>query len=100
VARSGAYYATAAGKQKKAQLNAKRGQARRSGESAPVPERDDVEFDAGIVEHVRVVTSLIEGVEIRSDEVLAMLRRTVRQHRIVRETRLAYVVRWLAEHPP
>lgn len=61
---------------------------------------DAIEFDAGIVEHVRVVTSLIEGFDVSREEVLAMLEKTVRQRRIARERRLDYVLRWLAEHFP
>lgn len=61
---------------------------------------DAIELDAGIVEHVRVVSSLIEGFEVSREEVLAMLERTVRQRRIARERRLDYVLRWLADHFP
>ena len=44
--------------------------------------------------------NLIEGFVVSREEVVAMLERTVRQHRIVRERRIDYVLRWLAEHPP
>ena len=69
-------------------------------DGTPAPKLDEVRLDAEIVEHVRVVTSLIEGVEVSREEVLAMLERAVRQRRIGRERRIDYVLRWLEEHPP
>ncbi len=106
--RSAAYYRTAGGKEKKAQLNSRRrggsGGGPPAGEDRPAPsaaaESDAIEFDAAIVAHVRVVVSLVEGREVSRDEVVAMLEQTVRQHRIVRERRIDYLLRWLAEHPP
>lgn len=101
--RSTAYYGTAAGKRKKARLNGKRGQPGDSGgepEGASAPASGGIEVDAGIVEHVRMVTSLVEGFYVSREEVLAMLERTVRQRSIVRERRIDYVLRWLAEHSP
>jgi hypothetical protein len=102
--RSAAYYGTAAGKEKKARLNGKR---RRPGDPASEPGRASAttgsggtEFDAGIVEHVRVVTSLIEGFAVSREDVLGMLERGVRQRSIIRERRIDYILRWLAEHPP
>ena len=104
VERSTAYYGTPAGRMKKKGLNGKRRRAVDAGTGAeiktPGPAPDKVGFDAGIVEHVRVVTSLIEGFEVSREEVLEMLGRTVRQHSIGRERRIDYVVRWLAEHFP
>lgn len=103
--RSAAYYRTPAGKEKKRRLNNKRRQVTddRGGDPSQFgagAELDENEFDAEIVEHVRVVTSLIEGVEVRREEIVAMLRKTVRQRGIVREKHLDYVLRWLVEHPP
>lgn len=105
--RSTAYYRTPEGKEKKAQLNSRRreGSARDPAAESerpapPAAESGAIEFDAAIVAHVRVVVSLIEGFVVSREEVVAMLERTVRQHRIVRERRIDYVLRWLAEHPP
>jgi hypothetical protein len=102
--RSAAYYRTPAGKTKKKGLNGRRGPARDAGrgknDQTGGGQRDKLRFEAGIVEHVRVVTSLIEGVEVSREEVLAMLERAVRQRRIGRERRIDYVLRWLEEHPP
>ena len=103
--RSAAYYRTPAGKEKKRQLNSRRRQPIEDRGSDPTQSGAEVglekiEFDEEIVDHVRVVTSLIEGVEVSREEVVAMLSKTVRQRRIVREKHLDYVLRWLAEHPP
>lgn len=55
---------------------------------------------AEIVDHVRVVTSLIEGFDVTREAVIAMLQRTARQRSIAREKRHDYELAWLAEHPP
>ncbi|MFH0916622.1 MAG: hypothetical protein V1912_09280 [bacterium] len=93
------YNQTEAGKMKKARLNARR---RRAGDSEVEPEEasEEIEFDPGIVTHIVMVTSLIEGFAVSRTQVIAMLRRTVRQHSIFRESRHDYLVRWLTEHPP
>ena len=113
--RSTAYYRTPAGKVKKARLNGKRRQAggpRNEPQVVSARTRPDeiqllaetgageTRFPAGIVEHVRVVTSLIEGVEVSREEVVTMLEKVVRQRRFVRERRRDYVLHWLAEHSP
>ena len=102
--RCAAYYQTPSGKAKKARQNRKR---RRSSprsdpqaSSEPATELSDRKFAAEIVEHVRVVTSLIEGFEVSREAVIAMLQKTVRQRSIVRERRHDYELRWLFEHPP
>jgi hypothetical protein len=61
---------------------------------------EDLEFDKGVVEHIESVTSLIEGRGMSRDEVLEMLRRVMRQHSLVRERRIDYVVRFLKENSP
>ena len=124
--RSAAYWRTSAGRMKKAQLNGRRRGGGSSGsevreesagsgseesqapaelevtESEAAPERrpEAIRFSAGIVDHVRRVTSLIEGVVVRREEVLSMLERVVRQHSILADGRRAYVLRWLWEHSP
>jgi hypothetical protein len=103
--RSTAYYQTPSGKRKKAQLNGRRrGSTKDRGHdltgAAEVAEPEEAEFDAGIVEHVRVVVSLVEGSEISREEVVAMLERIMRQHSIVRERPQDYLLRRLAELPP
>ena len=122
--RSTAYYKTRSGKlKKKLQIN-QRGKGVPKPDSGSEPEQKsvgpepwekgvrveldnpspdtgmDLEFDAGMVEHVRVVTSLIEGRGVSRDEIFQMLKRIMRQHRIGREKRIDYVVRFLKAHPP
>ena len=53
-----------------------------------------------IVRHVQQVVSWIEGRWLSFQEVLALLKRVVRQHSIVRKPRRDQVVDWLNEHPP
>ena len=60
----------------------------------------NLDFDAGMVEHVRMVTSLIEGRRVSREEIVQMLKRTLRQHRMGREKRIDYIVRFLKANPP
>lgn len=57
-------------------------------------------FNATIVTYVRTVVSLIEGRAVSREEIVRMLVRVVRQHRMARERRRDYVVRYLNERPP
>jgi hypothetical protein len=104
-----AYYRTPAGKKKKARLNGRRRKAGASqrepavesaGAEAEETEPEEIEFDPEIVEHVVVVTSLIEGFAVSREAVLAMLAKTLRQRSILGERRLDYFLGWLAEHFP
>lgn len=98
------YYATREGKFKKKIQNDRRRKPGSKPDSEEgkhtAPETRQIEFHAGMVEHVRMVTSLIEGRPVSREEVLRMLRRAVRQHRIAREKRIDHIVRSLKEHPP
>ena len=92
---------------KKKRQNGKRRKHGAKPESATGPEEKSAgaepgepEFDEGIVEHVRMVTSLIEGREVSREEVVEMLKRTMRQHSIGREKRIEYILRSLKEKPP
>jgi hypothetical protein len=58
------------------------------------------EFDRVVVEHVRMVTSLIEGWQVSRNETLGMLSKVMRQHSIGRRSRLDYIVLQLNKHPP
>jgi hypothetical protein len=53
-----------------------------------------------MVEYVRRVVSLMEGRRVNLEEVLEMLARVLRQHRMVRRRRIDHVVGWLNENPP
>jgi hypothetical protein len=46
------------------------------------------------------MVGLIEGRAVRLWEVIRMLERTVRQHRMVRTRRIDQSVAWLNEQPP
>lgn len=96
-ARSRTYYGTATGKAKKQRLNSRR---RRCGVQPAFDEDVVSEFDARTVGHVRVVVSLIERRRVSLEEIVEMLRRTVRQRSIVRGSRMDYLMRHLQENPP
>lgn len=51
-----------------------------------------------IVKHVRMLVSLIEGRPVSLEEVLKMLARNKRQHRMSRERRLDYIVWQITDH--
>ena len=50
--------------------------------------------------YVRMVVSLIEGIEFSDQEMVLLLRQALRQHSIARRPRSQYVLRFLHEHPP
>jgi hypothetical protein len=100
--RSIEYYNTAEGKTKKKIQNGKRRQSERPSDAAvdkAEPERDGIR-DAGIVDYLQMVTSLIEGRPVSRLEILEMLVRVMRQHSIVRRRRIDYVVAYLKENAP
>lgn len=126
--RSVAYYRTAAGKQKKKQLNGQRTSRPRSdegalSESSPSPSAGvdcesagfplPAEWNlAGVVleeatlrksrllPYVRLVVNLIEGLHLGLQEVVQELRRDLRQHRMGRRKRADYVGGDVLQHPP
>jgi hypothetical protein len=69
-------------------------------EKSAKPEPDDIEFDDGMVEHIRMQTSLLEEREVSREETIAMLKRVLRQHSLGREKRMDYILRHLKENPP
>jgi len=101
--RSTAYYQTENGKVKKKRHNAKRGRTTdpstepEKPEDKEADEAADLEFDEGMVEHLRVQTSLIEEREVTREETIEMLKRVMRQRSMAAETRRDYVVRTLKE---
>jgi hypothetical protein len=50
--------------------------------------------------HVRMIVSLIEGIELSCRDVVRLLRRAMRQHSIASRSRINYVLGFLNEHPP
>lgn len=97
--RSVAYYQDERGKVKKQQQNAKRRKKTVPVAAAPLPV-EKPPWPRPIVEYVRLVTSLIEGRPVSLAEVLEMLTRVMRQHRMVRMRRIDQIVVWLNERPP
>lgn len=59
-----------------------------------------LEFDPVMVTYARLVTRLIEGRPVSRNEVIEMLERAVRQHRLGRERRIDYVLRSLKKQKP
>jgi hypothetical protein len=99
------YYSTKEGKSKKKGLNDQRSEGKpnlghRGRETGQKPVPDGCRFDANMVRHVRMVTSLIEGRRVSVDEILEMLARAVRQHSIARRKRIDYVLWYLKKNAP
>jgi hypothetical protein len=97
--RSTAYYQTAEGKIKRRALNQRRSRVARLGPPGPPPQ-EPTAWPGEIVRHVCAVVSEIEGRPFTFPEILALLTRIVRQHRIARRRRRDQVVAWLNEFPP
>ena len=96
--RSTAYYQSKEGKLKKKALNRQRSLVGQPLSSAPA--KEPTALPRELVVHVQQVVSEIEGRPFSIPEILALLTRIVRQHRIVRRRRLDQVVAWLNEFPP
>jgi hypothetical protein len=94
--RSVAYYREPEGQIKKQALNARRRRSPRPPEPlSPVsPELHP------FLQYLCVVLGLVEGRPVELWEVIEMLERTVRQHRMVRTRRIDQGVAWLHEQPP
>jgi hypothetical protein len=110
--RTAAYYREEAGKDKKRALNAKRRQAPAGGPSAPrsgpgpcpspPPAVDGLPaaWPRAMLPYLQRVTGLIEGRPVSLEEVVAMLLRALRQHRMVRTRRIDHTLGWLHAEPP
>ena len=127
--RSTAYYQTAAGKAKKKRLNGRRYRGlvpptaqpqpdfdpqgmspnEPARDASPVtvePQLEGVVLDESslanspMLPYVRMVVSLIEGVEFTCREVVRLLRQTLRQHRIGAGCGVDYLLGFLHRHPP
>lgn len=96
--RSVAYYREPEGKVKKRDLNARRRQAPSA--AAPASPPPPLPWPRPILDYVRVVVSVIEGRPVLLLEVVEMLQRTLRQHRMVRTRRIDQGVAWLNAQPP
>ena len=96
--RSVEYYRGPEGRRKKRQHNSQRRAAATAVAAqvvvaAPGP-------NSGMVEHVRMVVSLIEGRPVSRAEIAAMLRKVLRQHRMSKPGKIGDSVVRSNEHPP
>jgi hypothetical protein len=127
--RSTTYYQTATGKAKKKRLNARRQGRQFPPATPPLPAGDPAGTSAGepaseplpaaatlrlegmvlddtsvanspMLPYVRMVVSLIEGVEFTCRDVVDLLRRSLRQHSIGARRRVDYLLSFLHRHPP
>jgi hypothetical protein len=96
--RSVAYYREPEGKVKKRALNALR--PSRGRKRSPTSVAPAAPCPGWILGYLCVLVGLIEGRRVRRWEVIAMLERTRRQHRMVRRRRLDQGVAWFNERPP
>lgn len=94
--RSVAYYQEPEGKVKKQALNARRRKTPRP----PAPLSPVPPGLRPFLQYLCVMLGLIEGRPVQLWEVIGMLERTVRQHRMVRTRRIDQGVAWLHEQPP
>jgi hypothetical protein len=104
--RSIEYYRTPDGKSKKKQQNRKRSgvktkavinEHQQADKGLMLPERRN---DEPIRCYLRMVIGLIEGRLVSAEEILEMLARKVRQHRIVRRRKIDYILQHLNKRAP
>jgi hypothetical protein len=104
--RSVAYYRDPKGKKKKSDLNQRRVSKVAADRPRPVRpvtstlRNDSAEGPQPMVEHVRMVVSLIEARSVSMKEIREMLQRVLRQHSMCRRRKIDHAVAWLNENPP
>ncbi len=103
--RSVAYYRDPDGKKKKSALNQRRAKPSVHGTKTAAPgacgsKNGSAQWNGAMVEHVRMVSSWIEGRWVSRKEILTMLAKVLRQHTICRRRKIDQAVAWLKEHPP
>jgi hypothetical protein len=106
--RSTDYYRDSKGKKKKSALNNTRRRCPARTEEPPKTATDTGAesqvasngWNAPIVEHVRMVASLIEERWVSREEVLSMLEKKMRQHSLGRRGKIDYMLRRLNANPP
>ena len=92
-----AYYREPEGKVKKRSLNGRRTRRRKASPGFVDPASPS---SSRILAYLCVLVGLIEGRRVERWEVIQMLERTWRQHRMVRTRRLDQGVAWFNERPP
>lgn len=98
--RSVEYYRGKEGQSKKRQQNGKRRATMGLVDPLPAPSQEPGQWPEPMIEHVRMVSSLIEGRPVNRREILEMLARVLRQHSICRRAKIGQAVAWLNENPP
>jgi len=104
--RSVAYYRDPQGRKKKCDLNQRRASKVAADRPRPVrsvtstPKNDSAKGSQPMVEHVRMVVSLIEARSVSMKEIREMLQRVLRQHSMCRRRKIDHAVAWLNENPP
>ena len=100
--RSVAYYRDPDVKKvKKIPLNQRRNRQRATARTATAaPKASSAKENWLIVDHVRMVVSLIEGRPISRRQVLAMVAKVLRQHTMCRIRQIDHAVAWLKKQPP
>jgi len=101
--RSAAYYRSEKGRKRKQAQNRKRYLVITERDTEPVIVESEVPEaigEAPIIEHVRMVTSLIEGRFVSLDEIKEMLKKISRQPPLTRRRRIDYIVQQLNKDPP
>jgi hypothetical protein len=63
-------------------------------------ESRETSFNAHVVDYLSMAIGLIEGRPLSTAEILEMLSRAMRQHRLVRGRRMDYILRHLNERAP
>ena len=88
-------------KHKKVPLNQRRSRkGSAAGSATAAPKVRFAKKNPLIVDHVRMVVSLIEGRPISRRQVLRMLATVLRQHTMCRFRRMDHAVAWLKKQPP
>ena len=98
--RSVEYYRGKEGQIKKRLQNGKRKAVVRPADPPKDPNGEPGGWPEAMVEHVRMVSSLIEGRRVSRREVLEMLAKVLRQHSMCRRPKIDHAVAWLNEFPP
>lgn len=98
-----AYYRSKEGRIKKRALNRKRYLLTDNGCNKPAKDEDTDKAQESvppILEHVRMVSSLIEGYEVSIEAIRQMLKKKQRQHSLWKGGRFDYLVEQLNKDPP
>ena len=81
--------------------NGKRGNSQaEAGRNPAITGEAGLDFDADIVSYIAMAVSLIERRHVSENEIIAILARAMRQHRIARRRRIDYLVVQLKKNGP